>query len=443
MIPDSFRKRGQSADASQTGKFGAIRDTRSLVPEELRGKHVRESMSNWKRKFDGKRDSLSLDNIPDSNSGWNLADSLANTPEGFRKYKAVVIGGGTGAPVSIKTLLAMGVQTSAVVAMADDGGSTGKLREHTQTIPPGDIRKCLTAMAANSADPLVEAFKYRFDYAYNHTLGNLMITALAEVSSFENAISVCERMLGCLGHVYPSTLDRVDLEGVTRDGRTICGQSAIAHSDTALERVWLAPGNPAPYQPAIDAILDADLVVLGPGSLFTSIIPNLLVPGIVDAIKRSRAKTVFLCSVADMQGETWGLDCAEHVQAILDCGLEDYLTAACINTLPKTGDANSTGEMVALGKIDLSQVQPREFETLNLAHEGKSFGAPRASRGSSARRVIRRVPCSAESIARLESSVPVLIQKQLADPVFQTWHSPRVLGEIFKGVLDICRLQGR
>ncbi len=390
-----------------------------------------------------RRSFCSLDNLPSSNSGWNLADSLANTPEGFRRYKAVVIGGGTGAPVSIKTLLAMGVQTSAVVAMADDGGSTGKLREHTQTIPPGDIRKCLTAMAANSADPMVEAFKYRFDYAYNHTLGNLMLTALADVSSFTKAVSVCERILGCLGHVHPSTLDRVDLEGVTRDGRTIKGQSAIAHSDTALERVWLSPADPVAHVPALRAIMDADLIVLGPGSLFTSIIPNLLVPGIVDAIKQSRAKTVFLCSVSDMQGETWGLDCSEHVQAILDCGMRDCLTAVCVDALRKTGDANTTGEMVALGKIDPSMVQPREFESVNPVHEESSLGASPASMARSGRRVIRRVPCSPQSIAKIKSAVPVVIERQLADPVFQTWHSPRVLGEIFKGVLDLCRLQER
>ena len=390
-----------------------------------------------------RRANSSIDNLPNSNSGWNLADSLANTPDGFRKYRAVVIGGGPGAPVSIKTLLAMGVQTSVVVAMADDGGSTGKIREHTSIIPPGDIRKCLTAMAANSEDPMVEAFKYRFNYAYNHTLGNLMLTALADVSSFTKAISVCERILGCLGHVYPSTLDKVNLEGITRDGRTITGQSAIAHSDTALERVWLAPNNPVAYEPAIQAILRADLIVLGPGSLFTSIIPNLLVPGIVEAIKKSRAKTVFLCSVSDMQGETWGLDCSEHVQAILDCGMQDCLTVACINSLQKVGDANTTGEMVALGKIDPKMVQPHEFESINISHDESILNSSPASKARAGRRVIRRVPCSLESIAKIKRAVPVVVERQLADPVFQTWHSPRVLGEIFKGVLDLCRLQER
>lgn len=380
-----------------------------------------------------------LDYLPLTNSGWNLADSLKKSKKEFSKYKAVVIGGGTGAPVSIKTLLAMGVQTSAVVAMADDGGSTGMIREHTSVIPPGDIRKCLVAMAADDSKPIVSAFKYRFDFAYNHTLGNLILTALADVSSFTEAISYCEEMLGCLGHVYPSTLDKIDLEGVTRDGRVLHGQAKIAHSDTALDHVWLKPSDPVAYRPALMAIRDADLIVLGPGSLYTSIIPNLLVPGVIEAIDQSHAKTVLLCSVADMQGETWGLDCYEHVKAILDCGMEGKLHVVCVNSLKKTGDANTTAEMVALGKIDLDDVQPREFEAVSPDETGPL----RPSSHASTQRVIRRVSCTPEMVDKIKQSVPVVIEKQLADPVFQTWHSPRVLGEIFKGVFALCRSQER
>ncbi|MGI6216004.1 MAG: gluconeogenesis factor YvcK family protein [Coriobacteriales bacterium] len=374
-------------------------------------------------------------NLPLSSSGWNLKDSREKMGDKFKGYKAVVIGGGTGAPVSIKTLLAMGVETSAVVAMTDDGGSTGLIREVTDAIPPGDIRKCLTAMAADGSDPMVEAFKYRFNYAYNHTLGNLMITALADVSSFTQAISICENILGCIGHVYPSTLDHITLEGITRDGRLLHGQSTIAHSDTALDHVWVSPENPAPYRPALKAIREADMIVLGPGSLFTSIIPNLLIPGVVDAIKQSGAKTVFLCSVADMQGETWGLDCSEHVQALLDHGMRDILHVVCINSVKKTPDANSTAEMVALGKIDPKDVQIREFETFSADSDevpGSNIATPKS-------RVLRRVPVNVEIVNRIKRSVPIVIERQLADPIFPTWHSPRVLGEVFKGVLGLCR----
>lgn len=376
--------------------------------------------------------------LPLSNAGWNLKDSRKNLDSTYSNYRAVVVGGGTGAPVSIKTLLAMGVRTSAVVAMADNGGSTGLIRENVNIAPPGDIRKCIAAMAADSSSPMVEAFKYRFDFAYNHTLGNLMLTALADVSSFTTAIDVCENILHCLGNVYPSTLDSVNLDGRTRDGRVLHGQSTIVHSDTALESVWLTPDDPEPYKPALEAIRKADLIVLGPGSLFTSIIPNLLVPGVIDAIRQSKAKTLFLCSVADMQGETWGLDCAEHVEALLNHGMDGLLHAVCINNVPKTHDANTTSEMIALGEID-SETQTREFEATRVHEESPNqMDDPKFKR-----RVLRRVPVDDNVIARIKSEVPVLYEKQLADPVYPTWHSPRALGEVFKGVLELCHLPER
>ena len=243
------------------------------------------------------------------------------------ELRAVVIGGGTGAPMSIRTLLALGVNTSAVVAMADDGGSTGILREEAHVTPPGDVRKCLAAFAANPEDPLTKAFKYRFDFARNHTLGNLMLSALENATgSFPEAIKICGQLLGARGHVYPSTLNNVTLCAETRDGRILRGQSVAGKSSTALERVWLeSPELCLPYMEALRAIRQADVVVLGPGSLFTSIIPNLLVPGIVDAIRQSNARTVFVCSLADQQGETWGLSAREHVEALLRHGMEGCL----------------------------------------------------------------------------------------------------------------------
>ncbi|MGI6221064.1 MAG: gluconeogenesis factor YvcK family protein [Coriobacteriales bacterium] len=380
----------------------------------------------------------SLSNLPDSNYGWNVKRSRELRSGRFDDIKAVVIGGGTGAPVSIKTLLAMGAQTSAVVAMTDDGGSTGLLREHADTIPPGDIRKCITAMAGDPVDPLVRAFKYRFDYAYNHTLGNLLITALADVASFTEAIDICERILNCVGHVYPSTLDPVILEGKTRDGRLLRGQSTIAHSETALDRVWLNPSHASAYEPALEAIRAADLIVLGPGSLFTSIIPNLLVPGITDAIRESGAATVFLCSVADMQGETWGLDCSEHVDAVLDHGMEGLLHAACVQGTRNSSDPNTTSELIAIGQLEVGTVKSREFETLTTSGEERSPATRRA-----ASKAIRSVPFDREIEARIKSRVPVLLERKLVDPVYPTWHSPRALGEVFKGVLEICRSQAR
>ncbi len=181
----------------------------------------------------------------------NALPNLRPLDESEKALSAVVIGGGTGAPVSIRTLLSLGVQTSAVVAMADDGGSTGVLREEANVTPPGDIRKCLVAFAKNPADPLVRALKYRFAVARDHALGNLLLAALEDAcGSFPEAIAICEKLVDAQGHVYPSTLDHVVLSARTQDGRVLDGQAVACHSKTALASVWLtdeAGRPPRPY----------------------------------------------------------------------------------------------------------------------------------------------------------------------------------------------------
>ncbi len=176
--------------------------------------------------------------------------NLRPLDEDARALKAVVIGGGTGAPVSIRTLLSLGVQTSAVVAMADDGGSTGVLREEADVTPPGDIRKCLVAFAKDPADPLVRALKYRFAVARDHALGNLLLAALEDATgSFPEAIAICEKLVDAQGHVYPSTLDHVVLSAQTQDGRILDGQAVACHSKTALAQVWLSAEDGRPPRP--------------------------------------------------------------------------------------------------------------------------------------------------------------------------------------------------
>ncbi|MDR1712606.1 MAG: 2-phospho-L-lactate transferase CofD family protein, partial [Coriobacteriales bacterium] len=144
--------------------------------------------------------------------------------------RAVVLGGGTGAPASIRALLNAGCATDAVVAMADDGGSSGLLRERCGMVPPGDIRKCLVAMAAEPDTAWTQAFRQRLAWLNDHTLGNLILATLTDVTdSFPQAIALCEQLLGARGHVYPSTLESVQLMGRTLDGRTLSGQAAICH----------------------------------------------------------------------------------------------------------------------------------------------------------------------------------------------------------------------
>lgn len=316
--------------------------------------------------------------------------------EGLR---AVVIGGGTGAPISIRTLLSMGIETSAVVAMADDGGSTGILRDQAGVTAPGDIRKCITAMASDADDPLTKAFKVRFGFAENHTLGNLMLSALEVTSgSFPEAISVCERLLNARGHVYPSTLGRVSLVAKTRDGRTLLGQAVASHSRTALRKVALESDAPiVAYEPACEVIKDADLIVLGPGSLFTSIIPNLIVPGIVDAIKASRATVVFVCSLADVQGETRGMSVLEHFQALEEHGLAGTIDVVLAQSTIPAGDVR-----------DGSHVH----HTLVI---------------------------TAEEVKAIRARGARIIAADFAESDHDTWHDPAKLRHAFAEVLKSCR----
>lgn len=336
-------------------------------------------------------------------------------------HRAVVIGGGTGAPVSIRALIASGFETSAVVAMADDGGSSGILRERAGAIPPGDIRKCLVAMAADPLDPLTRAFQYRFDYAQNHALGNLMLTALADCAqSFPEAIDICERLLHTRGHVYPSTVDSVVLRGRTRDGKDIVGQACVSNSDCALERVFLDPADPAPCVRALEALSHADLIVLGPGSLFTSIIPNLLVPGVVEAIRDSKAVTVFVCSIADSQGETWGLNCAEHVEALLDHGMRGLLDVALIHC-----------------DTDLSQtpsVVTQQFARVVGEDVTPSMDCMRVHGA------VRRLPVDARLIDRIEAQGPKVLTRNFVEAARPTWHAPEVLQKTLIEVCELCHL---
>ncbi len=277
--------------------------------------------------------------------------------------RGVVVGGGTGAPKSIRTLLSMGFETSCVVAMADDGGSTGILRQVANATPPGDIRKCLVAMAADQSAPMTCAFRRRFEFADNHALGNLLLFALEEqTGSFPEAIALCERLLDVRGHVYPSTLSPVSLSAELSDGTVIAGQSKASHAPEALRRVWLqgsceaqedveaqgsgalqgsceAQGSAAAqgssailaYQPAVEALSEADVILLGPGSLFTSIIVNLLVPGIVEAILNSPAKVIFVCPIADTQGETAGMSVRDCYDALCSHGLDGRIDAILVH----------------------------------------------------------------------------------------------------------------
>jgi uncharacterized cofD-like protein len=278
-----------------------------------------------------------------------------------RNLRAVAVGGGTGLPKVLRCLLDSGYDTTAVVTMADDGGSSGHLRRELGILPPGDARNCLVAMADDPGSALAQVFSYRFPHGEGlagHALGNLVIAALADIEgSFPAALDAAGRLLGVRGRVVPSTIDDVVLTAEDVHGERVIGQTQVAESAAPIACVRYASGSEArAYAPAAEAISDADLVVIGPGSLFTSILPNFLVAGIADAASSTSGRVVYVCNVANQRGETTGMDAADHVDALVRHGLRDVVDVALVHDsdgfpLPEGVDPVSAGP-AALARIE-------------------------------------------------------------------------------------------
>jgi uncharacterized cofD-like protein len=255
-------------------------------------------------------------------------ESLVNTiyTQRFlrRGPKIVAIGGGTGLSTLLRGLKEYTGNLTAIVTVADDGGSSGVLRRELGVLPPGDVRACIAALA--DAEPLVtKLFQYRFSDGSGlagHSFGNLFIVAMSGVvGNFEDAIRQTSRVLAVRGQIIPSTLANVTLCAKTEDSRVLQGESLIGASNgngtgTRITEVYLQPHNPPAHPEAVRAILEADLIILGPGSLYTSVLPNLLVEGIKRSIMASSAPKVYVCNVATQHGETDGFDVADHLRAI-------------------------------------------------------------------------------------------------------------------------------
>ncbi len=241
-----------------------------------------------------------------------------------RGPRVVAIGGGTGMSTLLRGLKRHTSNITAIVTVADDGGSSGRLRRSLGVLPPGDFRNCLAALADDEA-LITQLFQYRFgagEGLEGHSFGNLFITAMAEVTgSFEKALVESSRVLTIVGRVIPSTLQDVTLVAELRSAAAapayrVRGESAIPAAPGAIERVYLQPDDAPAFPEAVQAILAADLIVAGPGSLYTSVIPNLLVRDIAAAVKASRAVKVYVCNVATQPGETDGFSVADHIKAL-------------------------------------------------------------------------------------------------------------------------------
>jgi len=259
-----------------------------------------------------------------------------------RRPKVVALGGGSGLSVLLRGLkhhVAAGELESltAVVTVADDGGSSGRLRKEFRLPAPGDIRSCIVALADDEA-LLSRLFKYRFESGgelSGHSFGNLFLTALAAVTGdFYQAILETEHILSVRGRIVPATLEMVNLRAIGESGKVYEGESAIGKSGERLALLALEPPAPPAFPRAVEAIRAADLIVLGPGSLYTSILPNLMIPGIREAVRASQAKVLLLMNLMTQPGETDGMNALQHLQAVERWAEPDLIDAVLINDRP-------------------------------------------------------------------------------------------------------------
>jgi uncharacterized cofD-like protein len=277
-----------------------------------------------------------------------LIKSAQNRP---RSVRIVALGGGTGLSTVLRGLkhyLARNKtdlvgrpisDLTAMVTVTDDGGSSGRLRREYQVLPPGDIRNCMVALSTDE-DLLARLFQYRFPSGNglaNHSFGNLFLAALTNVTGdFSEAVRVSSKVLAIRGRIFPSTAQNVTLEAVLDDGEVIAGETKISRSRKKIERVRLVPRRVRPIPEVLDALSAADLILIGPGSLYTSLIPNLLVGRVLEAIAHSRATRVYIANLMTQPGETDHYSVADHVRAIYAHTRHQIFDCAVINVTPAT-----------------------------------------------------------------------------------------------------------
>lgn len=257
-----------------------------------------------------------------------------------RKPKIVVIGGGTGLPVILNGLKAKQAEVTAIVTVADDGGSSGSLRNYANVVPPGDIRNVLLSLS-NMPDQYQDIFQYRFDtvdsFLAGHSIGNLIIAAMAEMhgSVFE-AIQTLSKMMGVDGHVYPAAEEPLVLHAIFEDGSKIAGESKIAKESKKIEKVYVTANidnhEVKASREVLKAIHEADMVVLGPGSLFTSILSNLMISDLGQAVVETTAEVVYICNIMTQLGETENFTDSDHVNVLHKHLGKSFIDTVLVNT---------------------------------------------------------------------------------------------------------------
>lgn len=278
---------------------------------------------------------LSILDLEGDREKGSILESLYRRRKLNRGPKIVAIGGGTGLSMLLKGIKKITNNITAIVTVGDDGGSSGRLREEMGVLPPGDIRNCIAALA-DDEDLVTKLFQYRFktgEGLEGHSFGNLFLTALCSITGdMVSAVKESSNVLSIRGRVLPSTLDDMKLVAELEDGRIIHGESNIPEAHGKIKRLFTDPDNCRPLDDAIEAIKNADLIILGPGSLYTSVIPNLLIKQIAEEIAVSNAKKIYVCNIMTQPGETDDYSASNHINAILEhAGSKKILDAVLVN----------------------------------------------------------------------------------------------------------------
>ena len=292
--------------------------------------------------------------------------------------KVVAIGGGTGLSMLLRGIKKYTNNITAIVTVGDDGGSSGRLREEMGILPPGDIRNCIAALG-DDEDLITELFQYRFkngEGLEGHSFGNLFLTALCSITGdMVSAVKESSNVLNIRGVVLPATLDDMKLGADFEDGRVIHGESNIPEARGQIKQLFTEPAICKALPEAINAIKEADLIILGPGSLYTSVIPNLLVSGIVEAIEKASAKKIYVCNIMTQPGETTDYTVASHVNALIKHAKGKHIIDAVLvnNSLPdKISDGYAKNGSIPV-RLDMENISPIGIEVVSqkLIQENK------------------------------------------------------------------------
>ncbi len=268
-----------------------------------------------------RKTNLSILDIEDDREKDILLENLYRRRKLNRGPRIVAVGGGTGLSMLLSGIKNITNNITAVVSVGDDGGSSGRLRESLDILPPGDIRHCMTALA-DDEDLVTKLFKYRFkngEGLEGHSFGNLFLTAMCAITGdMASAVKASANVISIRGRVLPSTLDDMKLVAEMEDGRIIHGESTIPEAGGKIKRLFSEPSDCKALPEVIDAIRNAELIILGPGSLYTSVIPNLLIKEISKEIANSKAKKIYVCNIMSQPGETDGYTVSDHLKALIN-----------------------------------------------------------------------------------------------------------------------------